>query len=441
MSLASPNVLSVSYSSLLWSFTYPLPDCVPADLPRDKLRHAAASVWRRFVSSGCIGARQLQRDPVAFLAALYASICADFGLAAKSAIHFELFGQSVAVLGTSKHEHLLDKLDTCEIIGCFCMTEVAHGSNVAALQTTARYDPSTQEFVINTPSDSARKIWIGNSFTGSRSVTVVFARLMLPASDGQVVVDGVKCNDMGVHAFVAPLFGTDGRPAQGVTHLDCGPKIGWHAVDNSCIHFRNVRVPRDNLLDKLAQVDASGAYHCAEKSPLLRFSKTLNALAFGRLIYCAGPVAAVQLGTLIATRYAYQRRQFGAPGQEETLLKDYTTHQRALSSFVAESFVYAMHTFELTQLYVREGATADFHARISGLKATIGEWSLHRLSRLRIMCGGHGYSQGARVGELRADMDNFCTAEGDTTVLRQSAARLLLKKAHKLQPTKHGIGD
>lgn len=47
--------------------------------------------------------------------------------------------------------------------GCFGMTELGHGSNVMGIETTATYDPTTQEFVINTPSDSASKYWIGGA--------------------------------------------------------------------------------------------------------------------------------------------------------------------------------------------------------------------------------------------------------------------------------------
>ena len=47
------------------------------------------------------------------------------------------------------------------MIGCFGMTELAHGSNVAGLETTATFDEDTDEFVIHTPNVSATKWWIG----------------------------------------------------------------------------------------------------------------------------------------------------------------------------------------------------------------------------------------------------------------------------------------
>jgi len=37
------------------------------------------------------------------------------------------------------------------IVGCYCQTELAHGSDVQSLMTTATYDRGTETFIINTP--------------------------------------------------------------------------------------------------------------------------------------------------------------------------------------------------------------------------------------------------------------------------------------------------
>lgn len=70
--------------------------------------------------------------------------------------------------------------------------ELAHGSNVAGLETTATFDERSDEFVIHTPSVSATKWWIGGA-AHSATHSAVFARLI------------VKGMDYGTKTFVVPL--------------------------------------------------------------------------------------------------------------------------------------------------------------------------------------------------------------------------------------------
>jgi acyl-CoA oxidase len=81
------------------------------------------------------------------------------------------------------------------VIGCFAMTELAHGSNVAGLETTATFDPATDEFVIHTPHLGATKWWIGGA-ASTATHAAVFA---------QMIVGGKK---RGVKTFVTQLRDT-----------------------------------------------------------------------------------------------------------------------------------------------------------------------------------------------------------------------------------------
>ena len=48
---------------------------------------------------------------------------------------------------------------------------------------------------------------------------------------------------------------------------DCGRKIGLNGVDNGRIWFDQVRVPRDSLLDRYAQVGEDGRLHLRDRQP------------------------------------------------------------------------------------------------------------------------------------------------------------------------------
>jgi acyl-CoA oxidase len=167
-----------------------------------------------------------------FMAALEALVFVDYSLSIKAGVHFTLCGGTICKLGTQKHhDSLLHRLDTLDLPGSFSMTELGHGSNVMGIETTATYDPMTQEFVINTPNHEASKFWIGG--TGQHGkVTVVFAQLT------------VAGKWEGPHVFVVRIRDDNLGPLPGVRIRDCGPKMGLNGVDNGQLWFDHVRVPR-----------------------------------------------------------------------------------------------------------------------------------------------------------------------------------------------------
>ena len=130
--------------------------------------------------------------------------------------------------------------------GCYAQTELGHGSNVAGIETTATFDRATQEFVINTPTISAIKFWPGDLSRFSNHA-VVFAKLIL---DGKAY---------GVHSFMVQtrnLETWDLLP--GIEAGDIGPKFGYNSKDNGFMLFKNVRIPRTNMLKRFAEVDKDG---------------------------------------------------------------------------------------------------------------------------------------------------------------------------------------
>lgn len=81
----------------------------------------------------------------------------------RNGVHYGLF--TLGAIGGQANEdqkgEWLPLALTLQIIGCFGMTELGHGSNLRGLETTAHYDPQTEEFIINTPTDTATKWSVG----------------------------------------------------------------------------------------------------------------------------------------------------------------------------------------------------------------------------------------------------------------------------------------
>jgi acyl-CoA oxidase len=362
---------------------------------------------------------QAARDVSEFSAAFETIALFDLSLVVKFGVQFGLFANAIQSLGTAQHHARLPAIRRCELLGCFAMTERAHGSNVRGLQTTAEYDPHTREFVIHTPSLAAGKEWIGGAALHAREA-VVFAQLR---TNGE---------DYGLHAFLVPVRAADGGALPGVRIEDCGHKMGLNGVDNGRIWFEHVRVPRAALLDRFGQVGEDGRYHSPIPSPSKRFFTMLGTLVGGRVNICGAGVAATKVGLTIALRYASLRTQFpDASGHEQPLLQ-YNTHRTRLLPALAYAyaFSFAQHALvaRLAKAHSDDSAGARAtEALAAGLKA-VGTWrAIDTLQKCRECCGGQGYLTTNRLDALRTDADVFTTFEGDNTVLCQQLAKELLR--------------
>jgi acyl-CoA oxidase len=374
----------------------------------------------------------ISQDPVKLLQRIGIAGMLSNSLGTKLGVHIGLFGGSIVNLGTSRHEKYIKPIETFELPGAFLMTELTHGSNVRQLQTTATYDPKTEEFVIHTPSNGAIKWWIGNAALNAHCGTV-FARLI------------TQGKDYGVHAFVTPLRDPKTeKTLPGIYIGDCGDKVGLHGVDNGFVRFDKVRVPRENLLNKFGDVDADGTYRSEITSEGRRFAAVLGELINGRTTLSAGAVIYRKMAITIAVRYASRRRQFAADSNStETLLIDYKSHCMVLMPILASTYAASFAVTEMMDKNFRrlnqrvnaqplsEEELAESHALIAGMKA-IYTWDTQRMvQQLRESCGGHGYSAYNRFGQIRDDHDIHQTYEGDNTVLIQQLGGYLMKQFSK----------
>ena len=350
----------------------------------------------------------------------------DLSVLVKAGVQFGLFGGAILQLGTKgHHDAYLADLVAARTLGCFAMTEHGHGSNVAALETVAAYDPATQEFVITTTREDAYKDYIGNAARHAE-LAVVFAQLEVPGDDGPV--------RHGVHAFVVRIR-EGGRPVAGVRVGDDGPKMGLNGVDNGRLWFDGLRVPREALLNRFADVSPDGVYSSPIESQSRRFFTMLGTLVQGRVSIGGAAITASKVALAIAVTYAGRRRQFEATRPEvEELLLDYGLHQRRLLPLLART--YALH---FAQEVLRDNLHAVFSGRVddevarrtlesraAGTKALATWHATRTIQECREACGGAGYLAVNRFAALKADTDVFTTFEGDNHVLLQLVAKGLL---------------
>ncbi|MBC2639403.1 MULTISPECIES: acyl-CoA dehydrogenase [unclassified Rhodococcus (in: high G+C Gram-positive bacteria)] len=347
----------------------------------------------------------------------------DLSLMVKAGVQWGLFGGAIENLGTARHhEAYVTRLIDLDLLGCFAMTETGHGSDVQALETTATYDADAGEFVVHSPTPSSRKDYIGGAAQDA-TMAAVFAQLITGGES------------QGVHCFVVPIRDEDGNDLPGVHTSDCGYKGGLPGVDNGRITFDQVRIPRENLLNKYADVEPDGTYTSPIDNANRRFFTMVGTLVRGRVTVGGSAGAAARVALSIATRYALQRRQFNAPqAEDEVLLMDYLVHQRRLFPLIARSYAlqFAQNELVAKMHEIQSSDDADpqeqreLEGRAAGLKVANTWHATRAIQEAREACGGAGYMAENRLTALKADTDVFTTFEGDNHVLTQLVAKELL---------------
>ncbi|HLS73519.1 MAG TPA: acyl-CoA dehydrogenase [Actinomycetaceae bacterium] len=366
-------------------------------------------------------------DPGGNLAGFEELFLCDPSLQIKGGVQWGLFGSAVQHLGVpEQHERWLPGIMSLEVPGCFAMTEVGHGSDVASIATTATYDSATEEFVIHTPFPAANKEYIGNAAQHGMAA-VVFAQL----------ITGGK--NRGVHALYVPIRkrGRGGKLSflPGVGGRDDGPKGGLNGVDNGQLWFDHVRVPRTNLLSRYGQVAPDGTYTSPIESKGRRFFTMLGTLVQGRVSLGGAAVGVSKAALAIAVRYGNERRQFtGADEHREVTLLDYQRHQRRLLPLLARTYAAGFAQQGLLEHFddVFSGAHDDDDSRqdletlAAALKPTTTWLAMETLQEAREACGGAGYMAENRLVTWRQDFDVYTTFEGDNNVLLQLVGKRLL---------------
>src|SRR5699024_647630 len=176
-------------------------------LALDQMRRLVGTDWPASgfgVEAGGTG------DPGGAVTGIEMLAFANLSLMVKAGVQWGLFGGAVENLGTARHhEKYIRPLIDLDLLGCFAMTEIGHGSDVQNLETTAEFDADSDEIVVHTPTPSAVKEYIGGAALHAR-MAAVFAQLITHAPDGTE-------QDHGVHCVLVPIRDEDGRTLPGVT--------------------------------------------------------------------------------------------------------------------------------------------------------------------------------------------------------------------------------
>lgn len=189
-----------------------------------------------------------------------------------SAIGSASFGTSMLLTYGDEwmKEAWLPKITKGEAVSSSAISEPAHGSNVAGMETVAEKDGD--EWVIN-----GNKTWITNG-------TVADISLVMAKTDPDA-------DHRGISVFLVPTD-TEGFSA---TKID--NKLGIRASDLGELILEDVRVPEENLVGEKNQ----------------GFYQLMDFFADGRVRVAAQAVGVSQAAVDAAVEYANEREQFDQP--------------------------------------------------------------------------------------------------------------------------------
>ncbi|KAM9296952.1 peroxisomal acyl-coenzyme A oxidase 1 [Gastrophryne carolinensis] len=307
-----------------------------------------------------------------------------------------------------------------EIIGTYAQTEMGHGTHLRGLETTATYDPSTQEFILNSPTVSSTKWWPGGLGKTSNHAVVL----------AQLYTQG-ECK--GLHAFIVPIrhIGSH-EPLPGVTVGDIGPKFGFDEIDNGFLSFNKFRIPRENMLMKYAKVEPDGTYMKPVSDKL-----TYGTMVFIRSMIVGDSARSLSRACTIAVRYSAVRHQSEIRvGDPEPQILDFQTQQYKLFPLLASAYAFHFVGSYMNQTYhritgdIHKGNLSELpelHALSAGLKAFTTWVASSGIEECRMACGGHGYSRCSGIPDIYVTCVPACTYEGENTVMMLQTARFLFK--------------
>lgn len=215
--------------------------------------------------------------------------------------HHSIGPRALVLFGTAaQQEQYLPKLATGENISAFALTEPEAGSDAANVQTKATPSEDGRGYVLN-----GEKRWITNG--GIADVLTVMARTPVPGS-----------KDTKITAFIV----TPDMPGFEVVEERMS-KCGVRGTATSRLAFRDMYVPKENILGKLGQG--------------LRVALTV--LDYGRVTFGASCTGAAKYCLEQAHRHCNQRVQFDQSLGSFELVKDKLAYMTA-GAYAMEAMTY-----------------------------------------------------------------------------------------------------
>ena len=304
----------------------------------------------------------------------------DGGTGVILSAHVSLGSYPIYAFGNNEQKtKYLIPLAKGEKIGAFGLTEVNAGSDASGTETTAILNGD--HYILN-----GKKIFITNA----------------PKADTYIVF-AVTTPNIGTHGISAFIVEKDWEGFTFGVHYD---KMGIRSSCTAELVFKNVKVPKENLLGK----EGEG------------FKIAMNTLDGGRIGIAAQALGIAQGAYENALEYAKERIQFGKPIAAQQIvsfkLADMVTKLRA-----ARMLIYSAAALkDAHEPYGLESAMAKQYASDVCLEIVNDALQIH---------GGNGYIKGMEVERAYRDAKICTIYEGTNEIQRVVIAAHIIGKLKK----------
>jgi len=351
-------------------------------------------------------------------------------------IHFSMFLTFLRTQASKEQQEAwLEKALHGQFLGAYAQTELGHGSNIRALETTATFDPATDEFIVHSPTLTSLKWWPTGIYACTHGVVMA-----------QLIVGGVN---YGFHGFFMQFRDDKGHTMPGVEVGEIGPKFDPQHNYIGYARFTHVRIPRFHMFAKSQQVTREGKYIAAPKK-LSRF-KYISMMST-RVAFVIMSATSLGRAATIAIRYSCVRQQGFKDTQADDPLAlgehaviDYKMQQYRTFKALGLSYMFHMNGRWINEFLTRvqravsEGdeSAADelpeLHASCAGLKVWATMYAHDSMEDMRKSCGGQGFLRSSGLGDIVTNFGVAVTGEGEQVILSMQAARYVIKAVKEVK--------
>src|SRR3954469_6593276 len=298
-----------------------------ADIPREVIEGLGKLGILGMTAPVSVGGRGFSQMGYCRLLEVIGARCSSTAIFVNA--HHSIGMRALLLFGTDEQKRMwVPDLVSGRKLAAFALTEAQAGSDAANVQTFATPSADGKGFVLN-----GEKRYITNG--GIAGMLTVMARTPVPGSEKTAITAFLVSPDMPGFEVVEPRM----------------QKLGIRGTATAKLAFRNMFVPRENVLGPLGK----------------GLKVALTVLDFGRTTFGACCTGAAKTCLRLASEYARSRRQFGRA------LSDFELVQKKLARMAA--WTYAMEAMTTVTAGLIDRGLEDYMLETAMLKV----WSTERL--------------------------------------------------------------